>query len=69
MLHQGRERKDAGTFEWPHGTFARVARRLRPQPTPQAVRLVALGISKSKRISRALETERRRLEQREAVAA
>ena len=53
------ERKE---FAWPHGTFARVARRLRPKVTPQHVRLVALGRATSARVERALERERERLE-------
>lgn len=39
----------------PRGAFSKIARRMRPTVSPQAVRLVYLGKSKSARISAAIE--------------
>lgn len=39
----------------PRGAYSKIARRMRPTVTPQAVRSVALGLSKSARISAAIE--------------
>jgi hypothetical protein len=47
--------------ELPRGAYSRIARRLRPKVTPQAVRLVYLGNSTSARISAAIDTYRRSL--------
>lgn len=60
-------------FDWPHGTFARIARRF-PSPTrkgkrltSEAVRRVALGMSKSAKVLRALEREKARIEAERAA--
>lgn len=45
----------------PHGAYSRIARRLRPKVTPEAVRLIYLGRSTSARILAAIETYRRSL--------
>lgn len=58
MVH---EATDIKRDELPYGAYSRIARRLRPQVTPQHVREVALGTRKSKRVARALETYRRSL--------
>jgi hypothetical protein len=49
------------TPKLPHGAYSRIARRLRPKVTAEAVRLVYLGRSVSARITAAIETYRRSL--------
>jgi hypothetical protein len=46
----------------PWGAYSRIARRLRPQVSPQIVRRVALGERKSKRIDAAIQRFRESLE-------
>lgn len=52
---------------YPHGTFAKIARRF--GVTPQAVSLVAQGKSKSRRIEAELRREWRKARKRAPVAA
>lgn len=47
----------------PRGAYSRIARRVRPTVTPEAVRSVYLGRSKSARISAAIERFKKELEQ------
>lgn len=44
--------KDA--IDLPHGSYSRIARRMRPQVSPQHVREVALGRRRSDRVERAI---------------
>lgn len=44
-----------GKATLPRGAYSKIARRMRPQVSPQAVRSVALGLSKSARISAAID--------------
>jgi hypothetical protein len=39
----------------PRGAYSKIARRMRPKVSPQMVRLVALGLAKSARVSAAIE--------------
>ncbi len=50
----------------PRGAYSRIARRLRPNVSPQVVRRVALGERKSKRIAAAIERFRASLEKNAA---
>lgn len=56
------ERKDE---RLPRGAYSRIARRMRPTVSPQAVRAVHLGIKKSARISAAIV----RFKQQHGIAA
>lgn len=54
--------KDQRKTDLPRGAYTKIAKRVRPQVTPQHVRAVALGMRMSPRISAAIERFKREVE-------